>query len=708
MDTLTTTLDDHGILTVLIDVPGESMNVLNQALANDFTQLAERIRQDSAIKAIVLISGKDNSFIAGADIKMLTAVKTAEDGKRVAAGGHEVFNSISKSPKPFIAAIHGPCLGGGYELALACHYRIATDDRKTRIGLPEVMLGLLPGGRGASLVPRMISLPKALDLLLTGKQLDARRAQKTGLIDEVVSSKILADIATQTALKFTERKVPKRRQSMRDRLLRMPGIRAFILKKAREQVIKTTQGLYPAPLAILDVAATSLGSSLKQSLDVESTEFGKLAVSTEAKQLMNLYFASNDLKKETFIESDVTAHAVEHVGILGGGLMGAGIALVSIEKGNASVRMKDIRHEGILSAYQHLDSFYEKRIKRRIVSKEQATKRINRLTGSLDYSGFNKCDLIIEAVFEDLTLKQQMVADIEALGNQDTVFATNTSSIPIGDIAAKAERPGNVLGMHYFSPVDKMPLLEIIRHESTSDQAVATAVAFGKKQGKTVVVVKDGPGFYVNRILAPYINAAMICGLEGVPFDKIDKALVNFGFPVGPFKLLDEVGIDVGSKVQPILEEAFGERMKGSGLQQQFVASNRLGRKSKKGFYLYDKPRNSKTIDETVYRELDILPDKEMPASQIIERCLSMMLNEAVLCLEDGTIACPRDGDIAAIFGIGFPPFFGGPFRYMDKRGLSTMVANLHRLQKQHGDQYAPAGLLVEKADNNEAFYDEA
>jgi 3-hydroxyacyl-CoA dehydrogenase/enoyl-CoA hydratase/3-hydroxybutyryl-CoA epimerase len=705
MDTLTTTLDDHGILTVSIDVPGESMNVLNQALAEDFTQLAERIQQDSAIKAIVLISGKDNSFVAGADIKILTAVKTAEDGKRIAAGGHEVFNRISASSKPFIAAIHGPCLGGGYELALACHYRIATDDRKTKIGLPEVMLGLLPGGRGASLVPRMVSLPNALDLLLTGKQLDAKRAKKMGLVDEVVSPTILADIAAKTALKFAERKLPKRKQSMKDRLLRIPGIRGIILKKAREQVMKTTRGLYPAPLAILDVAETSLGSSLKQTLDVESTEFGKLAVSPEAKQLMNIYFASNDLKKETFIESDATAHAVDHVGILGGGLMGAGIALVSIDKGEASVRMKDIRHEGILSAYKHIDSFYRQRIKRRILSKEQAKKRINQLTGSLNYSGFKQCDLIIEAVFEDLTLKQQMVADIEALGNEDTVFATNTSSIPIGDIAAKAERPANVLGMHYFSPVEKMPLLEIIRHEGTSDQAVATAVAFGKKQGKTVVVVKDGPGFYVNRILAPYINAAMTCGMEGVPFDKIDEALVNFGFPVGPFKLLDEVGIDVGSKVQPILEEAFGERMKGPGLQNQFAASNRLGKKSSKGFYLYDKPKNSKTIDESVYRELNITPNKEMPASKIVERCLLLMLNEAVLCLEDGTIGCPRDGDIAAIFGIGFPPFLGGPFRHMDKRGLSTTVAALHRLQRNNGDQYAPATLLVEKANYEESFY---
>lgn len=707
METLTTTLNDDGILIVSIDVPGESMNVLNEQLAEDFTQLSGRIQSDSTIKAIVLSSGKDNSFVAGADIKMLNAVSTAEEGKRASAGGHEVFNAIANSTKPFVAAINGPCLGGGLELALACHYRIATDSRKTKIGLPEVMLGLLPGGRGCTLLPRLVSLPTAMDLLLTGKQLDAKRAKRAGLVDEVVSAHILLDVATNMATKFAGSKVPRRKQSFKDRMLKMPGLRSLILKKAREQVMKTTKGLYPAPLAILDVAEASLSSSLKKALDVEATKFGHLTVSPEAKQLINIYFASNDLKKETFIDGDVEPKKVDHVGILGGGLMGAGIALVSIDKGNASVRMKDIRHEGILSAYKHLDGYYRKRAKRKILSVEQGKQRMNRLTGSLDYTGFEQCDLIIEAVFEDLALKQQMVADIEALGNEDTVFATNTSSIPIADIAAKAARPQNVLGMHYFSPVEKMPLLEIIRHEGTSDQAVATAVDFGKKQGKTVVVVKDGPGFYVNRILAPYMNAAMACGMEGVAFDKIDNALTGFGFPVGPFKLLDEVGIDVGSKVQPILEEAFGERMKGPGLQKGFVSSNRLGKKSGKGFYMYDKPKNSKTIDESVYAELNITPDTEMAESKIAERCVMMMLNEAVLCLADGTIASPRDGDIAAIFGIGFPPFLGGPFRHIDRKGLTSVVAALRRLQKNYGDQYEPAPLLVEMAENEKKFYEQ-
>lgn len=706
MSALTKTVNEQGIATISIDVPDETMNVLNQALAEEFAAVWAEIEQDSSIRALVVTSGKSNSFVAGADIKMLNDVSSAEDGKRVSANGHELFNRMEKSKKPIVAAINGPCLGGGLELALACHYRIASDDPKTKIGLPEVMLGLLPGGRGATLVPRMAALPAALDLLLTGRQLNAKRAKRMGLIDEAVPPVILVDVAVKAAAKFAEQgRVPKRKQSLKDRATRLPGLRNVILNKAREQVMKTTHGNYPAPLAILDVAEASITSSLTEALDRESTEFGRLCVSPEAAQLMNIYFATNDLKKETFVGDDVEARPVDRLGVLGGGLMGAGISVVSIDKGKASVRMKDIRHEGILGAYKYVDGYFSKRVRRKMLSAEQAKQKLNKLTGTLDYSGFQHCDLIIEAVFEDLPLKQRMVADIEALGNEETVFATNTSSIPIGDIAAKAQRPGNILGMHYFSPVEKMPLLEIIRHEATSDQAVATAVEFGKKQGKTVIVVKDGAGFYVNRILGPYMNAAMNCGMDGVAFDRVDKALVKFGFPVGPYKLLDEVGIDVGSKVQPILEEAFGERMKGTGTQQKLIERNRLGKKSGKGFYLYDKPKNSRTIDESVYAELGLTPDNEMPQDQIVERCLYMMLNEAVLCLEDGTIECPRDGDIGAIFGIGFPPFLGGPFRYMDTLGLGNVVETLQRLEKQLGPQYTPASSLLDRASKQESFY---
>jgi 3-hydroxyacyl-CoA dehydrogenase/enoyl-CoA hydratase/3-hydroxybutyryl-CoA epimerase len=442
-------------------------------------------------------------------------------------------------------------------------------------------------------------------------------------------------------------------------------------------------------------------------LSIEADRFGELTTSLEAKQLMNIYFATTALKKERYVSSSAKPDTVKKVGILGGGLMGAGIATVSIDKANASVRIKDIRDEGILSAHHYLNEFYSKRIKRRILTKEEAKSKLNKLTGSLNYSGFDQCDLIIEAVFEDIDLKHQMVKDIESLGNERTVFASNTSSIPITAIAEKAQRPENILGMHYFSPVEKMPLLEIIKHQGTSDQALATAVDFGRKQGKTVIVVNDGAGFYVNRILAPYLNAALELALEGVKFDAIDQAITNFGFPVGPIKLLDEVGLDVGSKIQPVLEEAFGERMASIGVQKTLLDKGRLGKKVKKGFYRYDEPGKSKEIDETIYEELNITQSIELSEKAIVERCVYRMLNEAVLCLDHEIISSTRDGDIGAIFGIGFPPFLGGPFRYIDRLGISYVVDKLNQLEKTHGKKYEPAPLLLSMAEKNETFYNE-
>ncbi len=707
MKTFTTELNAQGIFTVSIDVPDETMNVFNQQIADDFDELATEIEQNDDIKAVIFVSGKETGFIAGADIKMLQKVETVMDGSSISLNAHDMLNKISNSRKPHIAAIDGVCLGVGYELALACHYRIATDNRSTKIGLPEVMIGLLPGGMGNSKLPRLISLPSALDMLLTGKQLDAKRALRIGMIDEVVSPKILRTVAEFTADRLVKNGIPERKLSLKDKVLTLPFIKDLIINKARQQVLRKTHGLYPAPLAILDVVQEGINKPLNEALDIEAVKFGELTVSPQAKQLIKLYFATTTLKKERFIEGDSEAKTVEKLGILGGGLMGAGIATVSIEKANASVRLKDIRDEGLLSAYNYVNKFYQQRIKRRILSSEQAKKKVNQLTSSLDYSGFGQCDLIIEAVFEDTALKHQMVDDIENLGNEDTVFASNTSSIPITEIAEKAKRPENILGMHYFSPVEKMPLLEIIKHEHTSEQALATAIEFGRKQGKTVIVVNDGAGFYVNRILAPYLNAALELGMKGVAFDKIDKALMNFGFPVGPIKLLDEVGLDVGSKIQPILETAFGERMESIGVQQTLLDNKRLGKKVSKGFYRYDDPKKSKEIDPTIYDDLNIRDSLELSEKEIVELCVYRMLNEAALCLDDNIIYSVRDGDIGAIFGIGFPPFLGGPFSYMDTLGINYVVDKLKEMEKEHGIKYTPASSLVTMAEKEQSFYEE-
>ncbi|MBY0417320.1 MAG: fatty acid oxidation complex subunit alpha FadJ, partial [Pararheinheimera sp.] len=428
-------------------------------------------------------------------------------------------------------------------------------------------------------------------------------------------------------------------------------------------------------------------------------------MSSESKALRSLFFATTQMKKETGA-GDVQPRKVRKAAILGGGLMGGGIANVTATKAGVPVRIKDISQQGISNAMKYSYSLLEKKLRKRFVTKTEVQKQMSLLTGTTDYSGFHDVDLVVEAVFEDLNLKQQMVADIEANCSEHTVFASNTSSLPIGQIAAKAARPENVIGLHYFSPVDKMPLVEVIAHDKTSAETIATTVAFARKQGKTPIVVKDGAGFYVNRILALYMNEAANILLEGEPVEALDKALVKFGFPVGPITLLDEVGIDVGAKISPILLNELGERFTAPAAFDRLLADGRKGRKVEKGFYLYGaKAKGKKQVDASVYSVLSLNPVAKLSGDQISLRCVVQMLNEAVRCLEEGIISSPRDGDIGAIFGIGFPPFLGGPFRYIDQMGAATLVAHLRSFESRFGARFAPSKLLLEKAEQNTTFY---
>ena len=426
----------------------------------------------------------------------------------------------------------------------------------------------------------------------------------------------------------------------------------------------------------------------------------------ESAALRSLFFATTQMKKETGA-GETKPNKVRKAAVLGGGLMGGGIANVTATKAGIAVRIKDINEQGISNALKYSYSLLAKKFKRRFISKAEMQKQLLLITGTTDYSGFHDADIVVEAVFEDLALKQQMVADIEQHCSENTIFASNTSSLPIKQIAAKAKRPENVIGLHYFSPVDKMPLVEVIAHEGTSAQTIATTVAFARKQGKTPIVVKDGAGFYVNRILALYMNEAANVLLEGEPVEKIDKALVKFGFPVGPVTLLDEVGIDVGAKISPILTQELGERFAAPAAFDKLLADGRKGKKTEKGFYLYGKTakKGKKQVDDSVYNVLGVTPAPRLNSDEISSRCVVQMLNEAVRCLEEGIIASARDGDIGAIFGIGFPPFLGGPFRYIDQLGADKLVAQLRNLESRFGKRFAPADLLVKMAEQQQRFY---
>ncbi|WP_019027721.1 fatty acid oxidation complex subunit alpha FadJ [Colwellia piezophila] len=712
---------DNGIAHLVIDVIGESVNTLKAEFSEQINEILAEIKADKTITGIVLCSGKKGTFVAGADINMLDACQSREEVVALSRQGQRIFSQIEQLTIPIVAAIDGACLGGGLELAMACHARICSDSLKTSLGLPEVQLGLLPGSGGTQRLPQLVGLQKALDMMLTGKQLRAKQALKAGLVDDVVPSSVLLDVAEQKAISLHKhgKNSVKRKQVLMDKLLENnPVGRNIVYQQAQKSVLAKTQGNYPAPAKIIDCVRKGLESSADQGYQLEAEHFADLVMSDESAQLRQLFFATTAMKKEQGV-ADVMPEKMSKAGVLGGGLMGGGIAFVTATKANVPVRVKDINHQGISQALKYGYQLLNKKVKRRFMLKSEMQKQLAMITGSIEYTGFKSIDIVVEAVFEDLTLKQNMVAEIEEHGHDKTIFASNTSSLPIGKIAAKAKRPENVIGLHYFSPVDKMPLVEIIPHEKTSDQTISNTVAFAKKQGKTPIVVKDKAGFYVNRILAPYMNEAAILLLAGEPVDKIDKALVKFGFPVGPMQLLDEVGIDVGAKIGPILQADLGDRFAAPAAFDKLLNDGRLGKKANKGFYQYQKNSfiknlqnrlkgikpGQKQVDSTIYSLLGIKPAGSLSATEISKRCTYMMLNEAARCVDEGIVRNARDGDIGAIFGIGFPPFLGGPLRYIDKIGAKSVVAQLSQWSEQHGERYAPCDALVTMAENDQSYY---
>ncbi|NMP32993.1 fatty acid oxidation complex subunit alpha FadJ [Thalassotalea sp. M1531] len=697
---------ENGIAHLIMDVKGDTMNTLKAEFGEQITAVLKEIKEDSSITGVVVVSGKADSFVAGADINMLADCTTAEEATTISRQGQMIFDQMENFPKPLVAAINGACLGGGLELALACHARICSDNGKTALGVPEVQLGLLPGSGGTQRLPKLVGIQKALDMMLTGKQLRAKQALKSGLVDDVVPNSILVETAEKLALKGKVKRKPLMRSTMDKLLEGNPLGRKVLFDQATKSVLAKTKGNYPAPLKIIDCVRVGVERSPAMGYQVEADHFGHLVMTPESEQLRNLFFATTDMKKEHGVEG-VAPEKVSKAGVLGGGLMGGGIAFVTATKAKVPVRVKDIAHKGINAALKYTYDLLNKKVKRRFMRHSEMQQQMAGITGTLDYSGFKDVDIIVEAVFEDLSLKQKMVADVEQNCSESTIFASNTSSLPIGQIAAKAARPENVIGLHYFSPVDKMPLAEIIAHEKTSDQTISTTVAFAKKQGKTPIVVKDKAGFFVNRILAPYMNEAALMLLEGEPVDKLDKALVKFGFPVGPMQLLDEVGIDIGAKIGPILKAELGERFTTPDAFDSLINDGRLGKKSNKGFYLYGNAakKGKKQVDENVYSLLGVTPSGKLSEQDIAKRCVYMMLNEAARCLDEKIVRNARDGDIGAIFGIGFPPFLGGPYRYIDKVGAKDVVNQLNQWAQQYGERFKPCDALVAMAEKGETCY---
>ncbi|HEX8431381.1 MAG TPA: 3-hydroxyacyl-CoA dehydrogenase NAD-binding domain-containing protein [Longimicrobium sp.] len=699
---------EDGIAIIRLDQPGKPVNVISAALLEAMDDILRRLEEEEGgARAAVILSAKRGNWIAGADIEQFKDFRSPADGEAASRAGQTLLNRLERLSIPVVAAIDGAALGGGMEVALACTYRIASDSAKTKIGLPEVNLGIIPGAGGTQRLPRLIGLRAALDLMLTGKQLEGRRARSAGIVDEVVPSAILETVARRVADELA-RGTKEPRGAARRRspqwVENLPGMRQLIFSKARQGVMSKTKGLYPAPLRLLDVVEKGLDRDLDAGLELEARAFGELAVTPEARSLVHLFFVTTAAKNDAGVGAK--ARGVERIAVVGAGFMGAGIAAVSAESGIA-VRLKDVKPEAAAKGLRTARDTLIKRARRRKARGFEITRVTDRVEATTEYRGFGGVDVVVEAVFEDLDLKHRVIREIEEHAGPDSVLGTNTSTIPIARLAEASARPQNVIGLHFFSPVDKMPLLEIITHEGTADWVTATAHAYGKQIGKTPIIVNDAPGFYANRILTPYMAEAALLLEEGVRMEEIDAAMTAWGYAVGPITLYDEVGLDVAQKAGKIMSAAFSDRMTPSNVVDRMVADGRLGRKNGKGFYTYDEEGKKGGPDESAYALFGNPAATTLARAEIQDRLALTMVNEALRTLEEGVLRTPRDGDVGAVLGIGFAPFRGGPFWFVDQTGAARVLERLRALEAKHGKRFAPARLLEERAASGELFFPE-
>lgn len=708
-----------GVFT--FDLASEKVNKLSKHVLGQFELWLPELASAN-IDVLILRSGKIGNFVAGADIELIRATKTSEEAKALAAQGQSILNRWEDLPYPTVAAIDGAALGGGCEWSLSCTAIVMSQSQAARIGLPEVNLGVIPGMGGCVRLPRKVGLATALDMILTGKFLSGDRAYKSGLADGVLP----AENFDASVFAWVLREFPKLKSGTRiakePALAGMGGLlgktmeftpmgRSVMLGKAKEGVLGKTRGKYPSPLEAIEVLGDIgacygekwKGSKRDEALDREAAGFGKCAATPISKNLISLFFLTESVKKSKGVDSaalkdlDLTAHSV---GVLGAGVMGGGIAQLLADK-KIHARMKDISLAGLTTGVTSAVKIFKGQLKKRKINERQMLQKLNYIAPTVDFSGFGSTQVVIEAVIEKMDIKKKVFAELEGHVGPDCVIASNTSSLSISEMQTALKNPARFAGMHFFNPVHRMPLVEVIRGKQSDDRAVSAIYQLAKQLGKTPIVVKDAPGFLVNRLLMPYLNEATWLLTSGVCIPELDEALLEFGMPMGPMELIDEVGVDTGEKVAHILHDGFGARFEPSPLNSKLVGAERLGKKNKKGFYTYDDTGRNKQVDEEIYKILGTEPKAgAMSAEDMVDRCILPMINEAARCLDDEVVRTPQEVDLGMIMGTGFPPFRGGLLKYADSRGVREIVERLKQFQNGGGGaRYEPSSSLLKRVE---------
>lgn len=693
---------NDGIATILIDVPDTKVNTLSTQSMTELNDAIDKISATSSVKGLVIASGKADNWIAGADVHEVQWLQNRPQIESYDATqlGKEVFSKLEKLPYPSVAAINGTCLGGGTELALACTYRIASP--KAKIGLPEVKLGLIPGWGGCIRLPKLVGLQQSLGLIMEGKILDAKKAWKINFIDEVTEPGEVLSRAKELAAGARPKRASLSFQTKAMQVLLEKNDlgRSILRNEAYKAMMRATKGKYPAPKEALNVILKSVSMPIDKAFELESQTFSRLAMTNVSKNLVGIFFAQNESKK---MPAGLAAKPnVKTIGVLGAGVMGAGIAQ-GCAKAGYKVIVKDIEQKFLDKGRATIKDLFDKLVERKKLTAEEAAKVVDAIVFTTDYAALSDCDLVIEAVLEDLPLKQKALAELDSVIKKKYVFATNTSSLSVDKIAEGTSDPGKVVGLHFFNPVHKMPLVEIVRGAKSSNDAIAAAMSVALKLDKTTVLTADAPGFVVNRILAPYMREAAILAEEGVPIKDIDKAMKNFGMPMGPMALLDEVGLDVASKVIHVMHDALGDRMAPPELMNKIEGLKLLGKKGGKGIYTYDEKMRPAEVNPDV--QAFITSEKRKSPEEIQDRLVLLMLNEAARCLEEKVIDDPAQLDLALIFGTGFAPFTGGVLKYADQEGILIAYEKLTYLSRVVGTRYEPCQLLKEMAEGHRPFY---